>query len=701
MAWASVAGLLHRPAGARPFLITRDAGSRSIIRRLQRSHREVEKDMAFGEAGAGTVSVEAVPIQPDAAGPVLGPPLGPNQGGTAGRGKFAEALHSVTDSHSAKPEAGSKGKHAKEKSDVAGLVNNLAASLLLAPAVAIPQAAESVGKGIETLVDGAAKVAAKAIGEAGASGKAGAPAGNTSLTGESGKAAGPQTAAPAPVLKRLDKGGPADGVKALTAGKAWLSLASADGPSPSGKENGPQSPGGARDNDSNVVSTPQRTKERAQNSVAEDAKPGAEVAPATDIKPVLASDHRAATDEAQVSRVTNVSAWVVPALTAKGHLPAPIAHRDPAVPVIAEETGPEKVGPAPAGAQAFRETVTDKQAETLTSSLAPATEIVGARVILAGAGAARRPAPEIAAKAGTAGERPAATEKDTPHTAPDTANSGPPLAAPESSGIQAAVVSREALPQVHLVPRPEDKAPQTQSKPGVVNQGQSSDASASPQKHDKPEANGGSVPVDHAGPSTLSAAARVATQAGPAAQVPDTASATAPAALGAVQDRGQTSSAPAVATNVASETRELPDAPQAWSNPVQAVHLAERLGQAEMRVGLRSDAFGNVQLHTVVRESQVGLSVGSERGDLRGFLASEIPALENSLRQHDLRFDPVRFLGNGTPAGDSRGSGDPGRQSFSQGRFFSHQFSGRENGPGENHEVEAPVLDRWGLSIHA
>jgi len=88
------------------------------------------------------------------------------------------------------------------------------------------------------------------------------------------------------------------------------------------------------------------------------------------------------------------------------------------------------------------------------------------------------------------------------------------------------------------------------------------------------------------------------------------------------------------------------------SGEVQAARIVERAGQAEMHIGIRSSAFGSVEVHTVVRESQVGLTIGSEKGDLHALLAPEIPALQSSLGQHELRFDHVRFLPQ-APQGNS------------------------------------------------
>ena len=85
-------------------------------------------------------------------------------------------------------------------------------------------------------------------------------------------------------------------------------------------------------------------------------------------------------------------------------------------------------------------------------------------------------------------------------------------------------------------------------------------------------------------------------------------------------------------------------APPLIAGSVQSARLLDRLGQSEMHIGLRTLAFGAVEVHTAVRGSEVGLAVASEKGDLRGWMASEVPALEGTLRQHDLQLEQVRFL---------------------------------------------------------
>lgn len=63
-----------------------------------------------------------------------------------------------------------------------------------------------------------------------------------------------------------------------------------------------------------------------------------------------------------------------------------------------------------------------------------------------------------------------------------------------------------------------------------------------------------------------------------------------------------------------------------------------------MRVGLRTETFGAVQVHASVSDKQVQLAIGSERGDLRGSVTADLPVLQSTLQQHDLRLDQVRTV---------------------------------------------------------
>ena len=63
---------------------------------------------------------------------------------------------------------------------------------------------------------------------------------------------------------------------------------------------------------------------------------------------------------------------------------------------------------------------------------------------------------------------------------------------------------------------------------------------------------------------------------------------------------------------------------------------------AQMHVGLRTDAFGAVEIHTVVQQSQIGITVHSDR-DISRWFSSEVPGLESGLNNSHLNLTAVNF----------------------------------------------------------
>ena len=101
---------------------------------------------------------------------------------------------------------------------------------------------------------------------------------------------------------------------------------------------------------------------------------------------------------------------------------------------------------------------------------------------------------------------------------------------------------------------------------------------------------------------------------------------------------------------------------EGWQN----ARMLDRAGQAEMKLGVETAAFGSVRIHTVVRDSQVGLTISGERGNLSPLIAAEMPGVEARLREQDLRIDSVHVyeavIGSSTSGGsqsDTRDRPDP------------------------------------------
>jgi hypothetical protein len=130
----------------------------------------------------------------------------------------------------------------------------------------------------------------------------------------------------------------------------------------------------------------------------------------------------------------------------------------------------------------------------------------------------------------------------------------------------------------------------------------------------------------------------------------------------------KTASANLPGTTGSDSNRPLPpDTATASMGPVQIAQMASRAAQSEMRVGLNTSAFGSVEVRTVVHASDVGLMIGSEKGDLHSLLVNEIPAIASSLQQQNLRLSQVNFHQSFPSSGDPS-SGGGGRP-----RYFTPQ----------------------------
>jgi len=101
------------------------------------------------------------------------------------------------------------------------------------------------------------------------------------------------------------------------------------------------------------------------------------------------------------------------------------------------------------------------------------------------------------------------------------------------------------------------------------------------------------------------------------------------------------------------------------SGPVQAAQILSKAAQSEMRIGLNTNAFGNVEVRTVVRSNDVGIQIGSEKGDLPSLLSNDIPGIANSLQRQDLNLTQVSFHQQGFAfSGDASADGQTQARSF-------------------------------------
>ena len=135
---------------------------------------------------------------------------------------------------------------------------------------------------------------------------------------------------------------------------------------------------------------------------------------------------------------------------------------------------------------------------------------------------------------------------------------------------------------------------------------------------------------------------------------------------------------------------------------VHAVRMFERDGQAEMHIGVRSETFGTIDLKATVHDCSVGVSIGVERHEVRSALVSELPGLENTLREHDLRLGEVRFHDTGSTLASEYGNGQQ-RQSPEFSRPPASVFYRAAKSSSESNELPVEMVTtiaRRGISVH-
>ena len=140
-----------------------------------------------------------------------------------------------------------------------------------------------------------------------------------------------------------------------------------------------------------------------------------------------------------------------------------------------------------------------------------------------------------------------------------------------------------------------------------------------------------------------------------------------------------------------------PETPAVLPGPVQLAQIVNRVEQSEMRIGMNTSAFGSVEVRAVVHANDVGLVVGSERGDLRSLLSNELPALANTLQEQNLRLHSVNFMQGFAFSNNASGGGDSQPRSFVPMRASSN--SALSDAAAEDSTDHLPAREFGGSSL--
>jgi len=114
--------------------------------------------------------------------------------------------------------------------------------------------------------------------------------------------------------------------------------------------------------------------------------------------------------------------------------------------------------------------------------------------------------------------------------------------------------------------------------------------------------------------------------------------------------------------------------------PTSAIHsakLVERMGETELRLGIRAGEFGSVDVRTSMVRNQFTAEISTERGELGRALAAELPSLQNRLT--DQRVPVASITVQDQTGGHSAPSGQQHPRNTQQ-VYPTNPGSGREEG---------------------
>jgi hypothetical protein len=94
--------------------------------------------------------------------------------------------------------------------------------------------------------------------------------------------------------------------------------------------------------------------------------------------------------------------------------------------------------------------------------------------------------------------------------------------------------------------------------------------------------------------------------------------------------------------------------PQAAAPIINTAKLIQSMGQSEMRVGMRSNDFGNISISTSATRNLISAQISLEHGELARALATHLPEMQARLGGNQAM--NVRIDMNGQPAGQSTGT---------------------------------------------
>jgi hypothetical protein len=114
------------------------------------------------------------------------------------------------------------------------------------------------------------------------------------------------------------------------------------------------------------------------------------------------------------------------------------------------------------------------------------------------------------------------------------------------------------------------------------------------------------------------------------------------------------------------------------SSLVQSAKLVERIGEAELRLGIRAGEFGSVDIRTSMAHNQFTAEISVERGELGRVMAAELSSLQSRLTEQGV---PVASITVQNHTGGPSTASDQQNPRGGQQQYAANLVSAREEGP--------------------
>jgi hypothetical protein len=156
--------------------------------------------------------------------------------------------------------------------------------------------------------------------------------------------------------------------------------------------------------------------------------------------------------------------------------------------------------------------------------------------------------------------------------------------------------------------------------------------------------------------------------------------------LGTSQHAGVTSTAARSPLTAAS----VPDALPQTSPVINTAKLISSMGQSEMRVGMRSDEFGNISISTTASKDAITAQISLDHGELAKIISAQLPEMQARLGSSQTVNVRVDMNSTGTGQGADT-SGSMANSSYDQSRGGGQQSSYAAASYASNNIVESQL----------